>query len=122
VIVEDLEILLPSTSVVLLPSRAHRALDYEINIDLVRFEGDGAGNTVTSGAWTVSAGDGHELASGRFRLSEPIGSRAIGDMAAAMSRDLATISADLALALKRLSPSFQEARVIDPAPPKLPKR
>jgi uncharacterized lipoprotein YmbA len=107
VVGEDLEALLPSANVVILPSRARRSIDYEIDMNLVRFESNAAGESLIAGAWTIAASDGHELASGRFRRSEPIGQRGLTEMAAAMSRNLAAVSADLAYALRRLVPSRQ---------------
>jgi uncharacterized lipoprotein YmbA len=109
VVSEDLEAFLPSANVVLLPSRARRSIDYEVNVNLVRFESDAAGSAIIVGDWTIGASDGHELASGRFRRSEPIARPGFGEMAAAMSRNLAAVSADIADALGRLSPSLQNA-------------
>ena len=57
VVVEDLEALFPSANVVILPSRARRSVDYEVDINLVRFESDTAGNSVAAGEWTISASD-----------------------------------------------------------------
>jgi uncharacterized lipoprotein YmbA len=105
VVVEDLEALLPSANVVILPSRARRSLDYEVDINLIRFEGDASGNSVMAGEWTISASDDHELASGRFMRREPIAGTGFSEMAAAMSRNLAAVSADLAAAFKQLAPS-----------------
>jgi uncharacterized lipoprotein YmbA len=107
VVVEDLEALLPSASVVILPSRSRRSLDYEVDIELIRFEGDATGNSVMAGEWTISASDGHVLASGRFTRTEPIAQTGFSEMAAAMSRNLAAVSADLAAAFKQLAPSPQ---------------
>jgi uncharacterized lipoprotein YmbA len=112
VVGEDLETLLPSANVVILPSRARRSVDYAIDINLVRFENDAAGSSVLAGEWTISASDGRELASGRFRRREPIAKAGFSEMAAAMSRNLAAVSADLAGALKQLSPSLQKAQVV----------
>jgi uncharacterized lipoprotein YmbA len=112
VVGEDLETLLPSANIVILPSRARRSVDYEIDINLVRFETDAAGSSVLAGEWTISASDGRELASGRFRRREPIAKAGFSEMAAAMSRNLASVSADLAGALKQLSPSLQKAQVV----------
>jgi uncharacterized lipoprotein YmbA len=110
VVSEDLEALLPSANVVMLPSRARRSIDYEVNINLVRFESDAAGSAMVVGEWTIGASDGHELASGRFRHSEPLAEAGFGAMAAAMSRNLAAVSADIANALGRLPSSQQNAQ------------
>jgi uncharacterized protein len=107
VVVEDLEALLPSVNVVIVPSRTPRSLDYEVDINLIRFEGDASGNSVIAGEWTISASDGHELASGRFMRPEPIAERGFSEMAAAMSRNLAAVSSDLATAFKQLVPAPQ---------------
>jgi uncharacterized protein len=116
VVSEDLEALLPSANVVMLPSRARRSIDYEVNIDLRRFESDAAGSTIVVGEWTIDASDGHELANGRFRRSEPIAQAGFGEMAAAMSRNLAAVSTDIAAALGRLSPPLQGAQAMQGKP------
>jgi uncharacterized protein len=122
VVSEDLEALLPSANVVMLPSRARRSIDYEVNVNLVRFESDAAGSAMVVGEWTIGASDGHELASGRFRHSEPLAQAGFAAMAAAMSRNLAAVSVDVANALGRLRPAQQDAharqrKAISPAHP-----
>jgi uncharacterized lipoprotein YmbA len=49
VIVEDLGARLSSFDVVMLPLRSRRTLDYEVDIDLTRFESDLAGKSVARG-------------------------------------------------------------------------
>jgi uncharacterized lipoprotein YmbA len=72
--------------------------------------GDGAGSATVVGEWTIGARDGHELASGRFRHSEPLAQAGFAAMAAAMSRNLAAVSADIANALGRLRLAQQDAQ------------
>lgn len=110
VVAEDLAILLPTADVVMLPSRVHRPVDYEINLNFVRFEGDAAGNSVAAGEWTISASNGQAVANCRFQRKEPLAETGFDALAAAMSWNLAAVSADLAGALNQLSPAPRAER------------
>lgn len=102
VVAENLTALLPSSDVVMLPSRSRRALDYEINLDLTRFDSDPVGNSVVAGRWSISDRGGNELTSGRVSRKEQADQAGFDAMAAAMSRNLAAVSADIAAAFGRL--------------------
>ncbi len=100
---EDLTALLPSDDVLMLPSRSGRGLEYEVRLDLTRFESDARGASVLRGRWSILDSEGKERARGRVARSEQVGEGGYEEMAAAMSRNLAAVSADIAAALERLS-------------------
>lgn len=103
VIVEDLEAKLPSFDVVMLPSRSRRMMEYEVNVDLTRFDSGTGGKVIARGWWTIADADGREVASGRVS-QEDQASRADYDAAAAsMSRILVRLSAEIATAVDGLS-------------------
>lgn len=102
-VTEDLAALLPSDDVLMLPSRSGRGLDYEVRLDLTRFESDAQGTSILRGRWSILDSEGKERARGRVALSEQAAKGGYEDMAAAMSRNLAAVSADIAAALQRLS-------------------
>jgi uncharacterized protein len=99
---EDLTALVPGVDVVMLPSRSRRSFDYRVNLDLTKFESDSAGNCVLAGRWSISDDDGTERASGRVTRSERNDGPGYDAMAAAMSRNLAAVSADIAKAMRGL--------------------
>ncbi len=100
---EDLAALLPTDDVLMLPSRSGRGPDYEIRLDLTRFESDAQGTSILRGRWSILDSEGKEQARGRVARSELVGKGGYEAMAAAMSRNLYAASADIAAALQRLS-------------------
>ncbi len=94
---------LPSDDILLLPSRSQRRVDYQVNFDLTQFESDSSGNSTLTGRWSIADGDGVERMSGRVQRSERADGSGYDAMAAAMSRNLAAASSDIAAALRRLS-------------------
>jgi len=102
VVAEDLMALLPTDDIIILPSRIPREFAYQVNLELTRFESDAQGNAVLFGRWSVLDRDGAEKASGRVQRSEQAEGAGYDAMAAAMSRNLAVVSAEIATALKGL--------------------
>jgi uncharacterized lipoprotein YmbA len=110
VVAENLGARLPAVEVIMLPSRMQRVPDYEVEIDLTRFESDLAGNALAKGRWTISDDAGHEIASARLWRQEQVSGRGYDATAAAMSRILAAVSADIATAAETLSARDSAAR------------
>ena len=102
-VTEDLTALLPGDDIIMLPSRTRRLFDYRVNLDLTRFESDGAGNAVLVGRWSISDDAGTERASGRLSRAEKIDGAGYDAMAAAMSRNLAVVSAEIAKGMQRVA-------------------
>lgn len=96
VLVENLATLLGSDRVVPMPARS--AVGYEVALDLRRFELDSDWNAVMVGRWAViDMKTNKEIASGALRQSEPVGQHDdYNELAAAMSRNLATASSAIA--------------------------
>jgi uncharacterized lipoprotein YmbA len=101
-VAENLIALLPSGDVIMLPSRIGRLIDYQVNLDLTRFESDSQGRATAAGRWSISDREGRERASGRVLRSETAERTGYDAMAAAMSRNLAAVSTDIAAALQKL--------------------
>ena len=110
-VAENLIALLPSDDVIMLPSRSRRSFEYQVNLDLTRFESDSQGRSTVAGRWSISDREGTERATGRVLRSEPAERAGYDAMAAAMSRNLAAVSADIADALQRLSAKPSPAAV-----------
>lgn len=102
---EDLSKLLPSDDTVILPSRSRRTIDYQVNLDLTRFETAADGESVIAGRWSITDGTGNERASGRVLRSEPAAPGDFEGMAEAMSKNLAAVGAEIAQAVRQLPPS-----------------
>jgi uncharacterized protein len=99
---DNLATLLPSDDIMMLPSRSRRRFDYQVNLDLTRFESDPQGVSTLAGRWSISNSEGVEKASGHVLRTEPASGTGYDAMAAAMSRNLAAVSSDIANALQRL--------------------
>ena len=99
---DNLATLLPSDDIMMLPSRSRRSFDYQVNLDLTRFESDPQGISTLAGRWSISDSEGVEKASGHVLRKEPASGPGYDAMAAAMSRNLAAVSSDIANALQRL--------------------
>jgi uncharacterized protein len=102
-VAENLVALLPSDDVIMLPSRSRESFEYQVNLDLTRFESDFEGRSTVAGRWSISDREGRKRASGRVLRSERAEREGYDAMAAAMSRNLAAVSGDIADALQRLS-------------------
>ncbi len=104
-LVEDLSARLPSDDVIMLPSRSHQSIDYEVTLDLRKFESDAAGNSVMAGRWSIADSHGIERASGHVMRTEPAGQPGYEAMAAAMSRNLGAVSDEVTAAVQKLPSS-----------------
>jgi uncharacterized lipoprotein YmbA len=107
---EDLSALLPTVDIVTLPSRAHRDVDYQLTLELTRFESDSTGRSTLAGRWSIADRSGNERGSGRVLLADSAKPGDYGAMAAAMSRNLASASAEIQRALLRLNPPLKKER------------
>src|SRR5262249_49672322 len=102
-VTENLAAHLPSDDVITLPARGSRSLDFQVNLDLTRFERDASGTSVMTGRWSIADASGNERARARVHLSEKIDGTGYDAMAAAMSRNLAAVSAEIARALSKIT-------------------
>jgi uncharacterized lipoprotein YmbA len=102
-VAENLVALLPSDDVIMLPSRSREGFEYQVNLDLTRFESDSEGRSTVAGRWSISDREGRKRAGGRVLRSERAEREGYDAMAAAMSRNLAAVCGDIADALQRLS-------------------
>jgi uncharacterized protein len=104
-IADDLGVLLPAADVVMLPSYLGQTIDYEVRVDLTKFDIESDGTTTIAGRWSIAdAGRGQERAVGRILRSERADQAGFAAMAATMSRNLSAISAEIAAALGALPP------------------
>ncbi|MBV8650977.1 MAG: membrane integrity-associated transporter subunit PqiC [Alphaproteobacteria bacterium] len=98
ILAENLAQMLGAERVVVLPARSE--VDYEVALDLRRFEIDANGQALMIGRWSViDAKNRKEVARGGLHRSEPVADSSYDAIAAAMSRNLAVASDDIAAAV-----------------------
>jgi uncharacterized protein len=73
-----------------------------VNISV--FQGETTGSCVLAGRWAIVAHGGRELDSSEFRIATPLRNFQDPTVVAAMSRDVETLSTEIAARLKRFLP------------------
>lgn len=102
VLAENLAILIPAERVAVFPWAGNAAIDYEVAIDVTRFEGTLGGDCSLVAGWTISRRGGKETAAtGKSSHSEPAGG-SYAAMVSAQSRLIAALGRDIATALQAL--------------------
>jgi uncharacterized protein len=98
VLVGNLSSLLATDNVVTMPQRRPMPLDYQVEVDVNRFDAEQSGRAVLDARWRVFGADGSELiGEGRSTIVEPAPEAGSYDaIVAAMSRALAGMSSAIA--------------------------
>lgn len=101
VLVGDMAALMPQDDVVMVPQPFVTALDYQLRINVSRFDIDGAGNAVTEAQWQVyDVKQSAVVATQNSVLREPAGAGTGTEAGvAALSRTLGTLSREMAKAI-----------------------
>lgn len=103
VLLVNLGLALDSNRIYALPMRQRRPLDYQIPIDVLRYDGVlGAGNEVVlSARWTLLSGDGKDVLLTKVsRIQEPVAGDGVDDFVDAQSRAAAELSREIASAIQ----------------------
>ncbi len=95
----DLAVLLGTSDVAAGPL-ANFAPDYRVTIAVLRFDSIRGKSAVLEALWTVHKTAGGETRSGRTQAQQPVQGDSFEALAAAHSRALATMSADIAAAIR----------------------
>ena len=91
--------------VAVFPWPRHRAIDYQIRIDVLRFDGALGGEVVLAGTWTLADGDGRrEITTRAFSFTEQTAGGGHSELVEAMSRLVARLSAEAAAEMSRQIP------------------
>lgn len=102
VLKENLTQLIPTDSVVGFPWRRELALDYQVRVEVIRFDRGEDGNCVLSARWGVQRpGDTDLLAQRRVSYQQTPASGSYADTVAAMNATLAQMSRDIATEINR---------------------
>jgi uncharacterized lipoprotein YmbA len=98
VLVGNLSSLLATDNVVTLPQRRPMPLDYQVEVDVARFDADVTGRAVLDARWRVFGKDGDLLVGeGRSTIVEPVAEPGSYEaIVAAMSQALARMSSTIA--------------------------
>jgi uncharacterized lipoprotein YmbA len=97
VLAENLALLLGTDDVLVLPQQRLITFDYQVEVDVARFDVDSAGNAVLDARWWLLGPDGVKLLhGGRSTITEPSQPGDYAAAAAALSRALSAMSADIA--------------------------
>jgi uncharacterized lipoprotein YmbA len=98
VLVQNLSVLLASDNVVNLPQRRDIPLDYQVEVDVSRFDADATGRAVLDARWRVFGQGGEQLVEeGRSTIVEPpVDAGDYEAVVASMSKALAKMSSDIA--------------------------
>jgi uncharacterized lipoprotein YmbA len=100
VLAENLTVLLETDDVLLLPQNRPVDLDYQVEVDVTRFDVDASGNAALDARWWVFGRDGEKLLrSGRSTITEPTQAGDYTAAAAALSHALGTMSQEIAQAI-----------------------
>jgi hypothetical protein len=99
VVAADLSALLGTPDVASAPL-ANFAPGYRVSIAVQRFESSPGRHALVDALWTVRRVDGGTARSGRSIAQEPAADASVGALAAAHSRALAKLSADVAAAIR----------------------
>jgi uncharacterized lipoprotein YmbA len=79
-------------------------IDYQVEVEVTRFEGDADGNALLTARWSIFGKGMRELlVRRRSRFSEPAGGQDYEALVAAMSRTLANLSREIATAIETVS-------------------
>jgi uncharacterized lipoprotein YmbA len=98
VLVQNLSVLLASDNVISLPQRRATPLDYQVEIDVSRFDADATGRAVLDARWWVYGKDGEQLIEeGRSTIVEPaVDPSDYEAVVASMSKAMGAMSNDIA--------------------------
>jgi uncharacterized lipoprotein YmbA len=91
--------LLPKSRIALFPWTGPRAIQYQVIVDVARFDGSLGGDVVLEARWRIVGADRKDLREGRFAASEPTGGQGYPAIVSAMSRSLGALGREIAAAL-----------------------
>jgi len=100
VLAENLSLLLGTDRVLLQPWPRTTDVDYQVTVDVIRFDGGVGGEVVLAARWSLIGADGKELVMRKTRFQAPANPRDYEATVTAMSRILEDFSRDIAATLQ----------------------
>ena len=99
VLAENLSLLIPTDRVTLFPWSRSLVIDYQVTVDVIRFDG-GVGNEVVLAArWAIADADGKEIIMRQSRFQSPAAAQDHEATVTAMSRTLEALSREITATL-----------------------
>jgi uncharacterized lipoprotein YmbA len=103
VVTDNLSALLTTGSILKFPWKASIPIDYQVVVDITRFDGQPGGNVDLRARWGILSESGKNvLAKERSVLTEPVEGDTIAEMVSAQSRLVAKLSLKIAEEIKQL--------------------
>ena len=102
VLAENLAALQKTDRVAIFPWNPAGSVQYQLVVDVMRFDGAVGGDVVLDARWRILATDGKELAVHRSVLTQPTGRSGYQAVVTAMSRALVGLSREIAATLETL--------------------
>lgn len=103
VLVDNFSALLSTGSILRFPWKTSIPIDYQVVIEITRFDGLPGGNVDLRARWGILGDNGRKvLANGKSVLTEPVGGDTIAEMVTAQSRLVAKLSHEIAQEIKKL--------------------
>ena len=104
VLAENLSILLATDNVAIFPWLKTTPIDYQLSMEVTRFDGSPGDNALLRARWTIFGEDGKKMLFRKLStFSEPTGTDDIQALLAAKSRTVEHLSREIAMAIKDLS-------------------
>ena len=103
VLVENISRLLSAEPFAVFPWGASPQIDFQIDIEMVRLDGDIAGNAFLTAQWSISNSSNKSIhISKKSQYTESVGGTGYSALVAAQSRMIGALSHDIAEAIKSL--------------------
>jgi uncharacterized protein len=104
VLADNLSILLDTDRIVTFPWKRSTFVDYQVAVDVTRFDGNPGNSAMLRARWMIFGDDGRKLLlSKHLTLTEPINGSAIADLVSAQSRILVQFSRQIAESIRTLA-------------------
>ena len=100
---------LDSNRIYEIPTRQRRSLDYQVAVDILRFDGTLNGKVILGARWTLLSGDGkHVLVSKVSSIEETVNAPSYESFVGAQSRAVVQLARDVADSVKKQSTKSNE--------------
>ena len=100
VLAQNLSVLMGTDRVLLFPWRRPFSVQYQVSIEILRFNTDATGSSVLAARWNVLRGDGRELLfSHTSKFQTRVRGKGFEHIVASMSQNLAELSREIATAV-----------------------
>jgi uncharacterized lipoprotein YmbA len=105
VLADNLALSMPASRVAVSPWPRATAVDYQVIVEVTHFLSQEGGESLLIADWILSKGEGQQvLTRGKSRLSASVGGQDYTAIVAAMSQTVASLSREIATAIKGVGP------------------